>query len=132
MVPLRASARPQDRAIRAQCQRGTMFVNKAMTRAALLAVALGALAATETRAETVKFVCLAPAGHTCQYQVRTAQGPLNFSLPSGQKREVSGVTPRADKYCVCDPGPVSPDCTAPQVGSWCLGYWADVVPGENS
>lgn len=100
--------------------------------AALLATALGGFAVTSARADTVKFVCMAPAGHTCQYQIRTAQGPLNFSLPSGQKREVPGVTPRADKYCVCDPGPVSADCTAPQVGSWCLGYWADVVPGENS
>jgi hypothetical protein len=107
-------------------------MKKAIAGVLLVLAAFGVLATTETRAETVKFVCLAPAGHTCQYQIRTAQGPMDFSLPAGQKREVSGVTPRADKYCVCDPGPVTPDCTAPQLGSWCLGYWADVVPGENS
>ncbi len=96
------------------------------------ATVLGAVASAPAQEKAVKFVCLAPAGHTCQYQVRTAQGPISFALPAGEKREVGGITPRTDTYCVCDPGPVTPDCTAPQLGSWCLGYWANVVPGENS
>ena len=81
---------------------------------------------------TAHFVCLAPAGHVCQYVVQTGAGPISFALPSGERRVVAGITPRRDKYCVCDPGPVTPDCTAPQLGHWCLGYWADVVPGQNS
>ena len=112
-------------------------------RKAILSVtifaALPALLATAARAQqalaqehTVHFVCLAPAGHVCQYAVQTANGPIDFSLPSGERRDVEGITPLRDKYCVCDPGPVTADCTAPQPGHRCLGYWADVVPGKNS
>jgi hypothetical protein len=82
--------------------------------------------------QTVTFLCVAPAGHVCQYAVRTAGSEINFALPSGERKEVSGVTPHADKYCVCDPGPVTPDCKAPRLDHWCLGSWVDVDAGLNS
>jgi hypothetical protein len=103
---------------------------RALAAAALLLGALATPAFAQEKA--VEFVCSAPAGHTCQFGIKTAKGPVNFALPSGQKKVVEGVTPRADKYCVCDPGPVNETCTAPEVGKWCLGYWQDVVPGLNS
>ena len=77
------------------------------------------------------FVCLAPAGHICQFTVRTGASPMSFALPSGERKELAGITSGSDKYCVCDPGPVTSDCTAPEIGHWCLGFWADVVPGLN-
>ena len=82
--------------------------------------------------QTVTFLCNAPAGHVCQFSIKTGAGPIDFALPSGQRKEVSGVTPRADKYCVCDPGPVTPDCKAPQLDHWCMGQWLDVDAGLNS
>lgn len=82
--------------------------------------------------QTVTFLCNAPAGHVCQFTVRTGAAPMNFALPSGQRQEVAGITPGNDKYCVCDPGPVTPDCKAPQLDHWCLGLWLDVTPGLNS
>lgn len=83
-------------------------------------------------AQTVKFLCAAPAGHTCQFVVQTGGSQLAFALPSGERKELPGITPHADKYCVCDPGPVTPDCKAPQLDHWCLGSWLDVDPGLNS
>jgi len=89
--------------------------------------------ATAAHAEqTVTFLCAAPAGHVCQFAVRTAGAPIAFSLPSGERKEVPGVAPHADKYCVCDPGPVTPDCKAPQLDHWCMGQWLDVDTGLNS
>ena len=44
----------------------------------------------------------------------------------------TGISPHADKYCVCDPGPVTPDCKAPQLDHWCMGQWLDVDPGLNT
>jgi hypothetical protein len=82
--------------------------------------------------QTVTFLCAAPAGHVCQIAVKTAGSPVAFSLPSGQRKEVPGITPHADKYCVCDPGPVTPDCKAPQPDHWCMGQWLDVDPGLNT
>ena len=81
--------------------------------------------------QPVTFLCLAPAGHVCQFSVRTGASPISFALPSGERRELAGITPVSDKYCVCDPGPVTSDCTAPQINHWCLGFWADVAPGLN-
>jgi hypothetical protein len=78
------------------------------------------------------FVCNAPTGHVCQFRVMTPTGPIDFALASGERREVPGVTPVSDKYCVCDPGPVTENCQAPQLGHWCLGTWVDVKPGLNS
>jgi len=78
------------------------------------------------------FLCAAPAGHVCQFAVRTAGSQVNFSLPSGERKEVPNITPHADKYCVCDPGPVTPDCKAPQLDHWCMGSWVDVDTGLNS
>jgi hypothetical protein len=82
--------------------------------------------------QTVTFLCAAPAGHVCQFAVKTGGSQTTFALPSGERKEVASITPHADKYCVCDPGPVTPDCTAPQLGHWCLGSWLDVDPGLNS
>jgi hypothetical protein len=94
-----------------------------------VAVALPAFWAPAARAQqAVPFVCLAPAGHVCQFEVRTPAGPIDFALPSGERKEVAGVTPRSDKYCVCDPGPVTADCKAPRLDHWCLGDWVDVTP----
>jgi hypothetical protein len=82
--------------------------------------------------EAVTFTCLAPTGHVCQFGVRTGGKQVNFALPSGAKKEMAGVTPRVDKYCICDPGPVTPDCKQPRLDLWCLGSWQDVQPGVNS
>ena len=57
---------------------------------------------------------------------------MAFALPSGERKEVPGITPHADKYCVCDPGPVTPDCKAPRLDHWCMGSWLDVDTGLNS
>jgi hypothetical protein len=82
--------------------------------------------------QTVTFLCAAPAGHVCQFAVKTGGSQTTFALPSGERKEVANITPHADKYCVCDPGPVTADCTAPQLGHWCLGSWLDVDNGQNS
>jgi hypothetical protein len=82
--------------------------------------------------QTVTFLCAAPAGHVCQFAVKTGGTQTAFALSSGERKEVAGITPHADKYCVCDPGPVTADCTAPELGHWCLGSWLDVDPGLNS
>ena len=55
--------------------------------------------------QAVAFLCNAAAGHVCQFQINTASGPINFALPSGQRTQIDGVTPRADKYCVCGSRP---------------------------
>jgi hypothetical protein len=103
----------------------------------LLAAALGVaapiwLGATARAQQPVMFLCAAPAGHVCQFVVKTGGAQIAFALPSGERKEVANITPHADKYCVCDPGPVTADCTAPQLGHWCLGSWLDVDPGLNS
>ena len=105
----------------------------------LLAAALGVAApvvagrrAANAAQQTVTFLCAAPAGHVCQFAVKTGGSQMTFALPSGERKEVASITPHADKYCVCDPGPVTADCTAPQLGHWCLGSWLDVDTGQNS
>jgi hypothetical protein len=82
--------------------------------------------------QTVTFVCNAPSGHVCQFVVRTGASPVSFALASGERQELAGITPGTDQYCVCDPGPVTPDCKAPRIDHWCLGLWSDVTPGLNS
>ncbi len=82
--------------------------------------------------QTVTFLCAAPAGHVCQFAVKTGGSQMTFALPSGERKEVASITPHAGKYCVCDPGPVTLDCTAPQPDHWCLGSWLDVDTGQNS
>jgi hypothetical protein len=82
--------------------------------------------------QTVTFLCLAPAGHICQCAVQTDGSQINFALPSGERKEVPGITVHAEKYCVCDPGPITPDCQAPQLDHWCMGRWLDVDSGVNS
>ena len=82
--------------------------------------------------QTVTFLCAAPAGHVCQFAVQTGGSQIAFALPSGERKEVPGITPHAYKYCVCDPGPVTPNCQAPQLDHWCMGSWLDVDGGLNS
>jgi hypothetical protein len=98
---------------------------------------LGALAALPLASvahaqQAPVFLCAAPAGHVCQFAVKTGGSQIAFALPAGQRKEVSGLTPHADKFCVCDPGPVTPDCKAPQLDHWCQGAWLDVDIGLNS
>lgn len=107
-----------------------------MKRSLLLA-SLGAFAALACAApsgagQPAVFLCAAPAGHTCQFAVRSGGGQIDFALPSGERKEVAGLTPHADTYCVCDPGPVTPDCKAPRLDHWCQGRWLDVDAGLNS
>ena len=101
-------------------------------KAALGAAALLAAGASSASAGEATFLCNAPAGHVCQFQINTGAGPIAFALPAREKKRVAGVTPGADSYCVCDPGPVTPDCKAPQLDHWCLGRWLAVDPGLNS
>jgi hypothetical protein len=82
--------------------------------------------------QTVTFLCAAPAGHVCQFAVQTGGAQIAFGLPSGERKKVPGVTPHSDKYCVCDPGPVTPNCQAPQLDHWCMRSWLDVDTGLNS
>ena len=58
-------------------------------RAALGVAALAAVAGASPASaqQTVTFLCNAPAGHVCQFQINTAAGPINFALPSGQRTE---------------------------------------------
>ncbi len=95
----------------------------------LLPAAASGLAFAESAAT---FMCLAPAGHVCKFAVRTASGQVDFALAAGERKDVPGVAAHADKYCVCDPGPVTPDCKAPRLDHWCLGSWVDVDTGVNS
>jgi hypothetical protein len=99
---------------------------------ALCVAASLCLATAANAQQIVTFLCAAPTGHVCQFAVQTGGSQRAFALPSGDRKEVSGVMPHADKYCVCDPGPVTPDCKAPQLDHWCMGSWLDVVPGLNS
>ena len=65
----------------------------------LLAIGLSLLSPqifmTAAQAQTVTFLCAAPAGHVCQFAVRTAGAPVNFSLPraSVERRLASLRTP---------------------------------------
>jgi hypothetical protein len=106
--------------------------NFLLTTAALCAASLAGLVSPVNAQQTVTFLCAAPAGHVCQFAIQSSGSQVAFALPSGQRKEVPGITPHADKYCVCDPGPVTADCRAPQLDHWCLGAWLDVVTGLNS
>jgi hypothetical protein len=105
--------------------------NLLLSTALCLAGPIG-LATVASAQQTVTFLCAAPAGHVCQFAVRTGGSQTAFALPSGEQKEVANITPHTDKYCVCDPGPVTADCMAPQLGHWCLGSWLDVDTGQNS
>jgi hypothetical protein len=97
------------------------------------ALFVGAVCAGQALAQqrTVAFACVVAKGHVCQFVVQTQAGPIQFALPAGAKKRMA-VTPEVDTYCVCDPGPVTPDCKEPTVGKWCLGSWARVRAGVNS
>jgi hypothetical protein len=107
-------------------------MRKLLLSLALFVLAPACLATTASAQQTVTFLCAAPAGHLCQFAVQTGGSQMAFALPSGERKEVPGITPHADKYCVCDPGPVTPDCKAPQLDHWCMGSWLDVDTGLNS
>jgi hypothetical protein len=107
-------------------------MKKLLLASALCVLGPAGLPTAAQAEETVTFLCAAPAGHVCQFAVQTAGSEVDFSLPSGERKEISGVTPHLDKYCVCDPGPVTSDCKAPLVDHWCMGSWLDVDPGVNS
>ncbi len=88
------------------------------------------LATAASAQQTVTFLCAAPTGHVCQFAVQTGGSQMAFALPSGERKEVPGITPHADKYCVCDPGR-SRRLQAP-LDHWCMGSWLDVDTGLNS
>jgi hypothetical protein len=108
------------------------IMKKFLLSAALCVAALTGFASAASSQQTVTFLCAAPAGHVCQFAVQTGGSQTAFALPSGQRKEVPGITPHADKYCVCDPGPITSDCKAPQLDHWCMGSWLDVDTGLNS
>ena len=107
-------------------------MKKLLLSAALCAAGAAWLSVAAHAQQTVTFLCSAPAGHVCQYAVQIGGSQITFALPAGQRKQVPGVTPHADKYCVCDPGPVTPDCKAPQLDHWCMGQWLDVDSRVNS
>ena len=107
-------------------------MRKLLLSTALCIAAPICLATAASAQQTVTFLCAAPAGHVCQFAVQTGGSQMAFALPSGERKEVPGITPHADKYCVCDPGPVTPDCKAPRLDHWCMGSWLDVDTGLNS
>ena len=109
-----------------------LLLTKALCAAAPVFLAAAADAQQTLAQQTVTFLCAAPAGHVCQFAVQTAGSQVAFALPSGERKEVPGITPHTDKYCVCDPGPVTPNCQAPRLDHWCLGSWLDVDTGLNS
>ena len=66
-----------------------------------LCIAAPICSATAASAQqTVTFLCAAPAGHVCQFAVQTGGSQMAFALSSGERKEVPGITPHADKYCV--------------------------------
>jgi len=107
-------------------------MKQALLAAALCLAGPACLSTGAQAQQTVTFLCLAPAGHVCQYAVQTGGQQIAFALPSGERKQMQGVTPHADKYCVCDLGPVTPDCKAPKLDHWCIGSWLDVDAGVNS
>src|SRR5271169_4455349 len=109
-----------------------LLLTTALCLAAPVCLASTANAQQTPAQQTATFLCAAPAGHVCKFAVQTGGSQVAFALPSGERKEVSGITPHADKYCVCDPGPVTPDCKAPQLDHWCMGSWLDVDTGLNS
>jgi hypothetical protein len=109
-----------------------LLLSTALIAAAPVFWAVAADAQQTLAQQTVTFLCAAPTGHVCQFAVQTGGSQIAFALPSGARKEVPGITPHADKYCVCDPGPVTPNCQAPRLDHWCLGSWLDVDTGLNS
>jgi hypothetical protein len=107
-------------------------MKKSLLSAALFAAASVGYVGAASAQQSVTFLCAAPAGHVCQFAVQTGGSQVAFALPSGERKVVSNITPHADKYCVCDPGPVTPDCKAPRLDHWCMGSWLDVDTGLNS
>jgi hypothetical protein len=103
-----------------------LLLTTALCVAAPVWLALPANAQQALAQQTVTFLCAAPAGHVCQFAIQTGGSQVAFALPSGERKEVPGITPHSDKYCVCDPGPVTANCQAPRLDH---GVWA---PGSTS
>ena len=80
-----------------------LFLSLCVAAPILLAVA--ANAQQKLAQQTVTFLCAAPAGHVCQFAVQRGGSQIEFALPSGKRKRVSGVTPRADKVLRLRPGP---------------------------
>jgi hypothetical protein len=68
--------------------------NLLLTTAALCVASLACLALPASAQQTVTFLCAAPAGHVCQFAVQSAGSQVAFALPSGQRKEVPGITPQ--------------------------------------
>jgi hypothetical protein len=109
-----------------------LLLTTALCVAAPVWLALPANAQQALAQQTVAFLCAAPAGHVCQFAIQTGGSQVAFALPSGERKEVPGITPHSDKYCICDPGPVTANCQAPRLDHWCLGAWLDIDTGLNS
>jgi hypothetical protein len=63
----------------------------------LLVTALGIaapiwLGTAASAQQTVTFLCAAPAGHVCQFAVKTGGSQMTFALPSGERKEVASIT----------------------------------------
>ena len=54
--------------------------------------ALFAPAANAQQQPTI-FFCAAPAGHVCQFAVQTGAAPIDFAVPSGERKLVPGLVP---------------------------------------
>jgi hypothetical protein len=68
-------------------------MKKLLPAAALCLAASASLANWANAQQMVTFLCAAPAGHVCQFAVQTAGPPIAFALPSGERKEVAGITP---------------------------------------
>jgi hypothetical protein len=62
--------------------------NLLLATAFCLAAPLG-LATAASAEQTVTFLCAAPAGHVCQFAVKTGGSEMTFALPSGERKEVA-------------------------------------------
>jgi hypothetical protein len=60
-------------------------MNKLLLSIALCATGLAYQATGAQAQQTVTFLCLAPAGHVCQYAVQTGARQIAFAVPSGEK-----------------------------------------------
>ena len=93
-----------------------------LVRTFLLACLLATTAASAQQ-KTVAFGCDAGVGAVCNFTLRPVRGmERQFSVPSGQRTEMSGVIPLKERYCVCV-GVATPldwaECKTPYRGSFC-------------
>ena len=91
--------------------------------------ALFAPAANEQKQPTI-FFCAAPAGHVCQFAVQTGAAPIDFALPSGERKLVPGLVPYQE-LCL-RARPCHAGLRGARIDHWYPGQWLAVVPGVNS